>query len=569
MGRNESVPFRVKVALLIIWPVHAVVRRLASFFQDFQTYLSNKEVALLPPAPVLDLNAAGFVPILTTRHCLFIAQRLASMLKSVGVRSELIFDRPPQGFSPYPHIVICPQMFTNLPAKYFAFQMEQSVNPRWFTKSYFKSLRNAVAVFDYNMTNLAYLERQRFDWKKIYYMPITADPQLISKQPELESTEYDVVFYGDDNNPRRRRFLDALRKLFSVKVINNLFGEKLYKELKKAKVLVNIHYYENALLETTRLAEALSQGAIIISETSTDIDEYRDLHKVVDFVPLNDVAAMVERVAHWVNNDTLRHQAKSMNQEFLTKAPDLMEFYFMRFLLAQNVIGFDAFYQRCSRHINISSFMCLGLPEVQSRRHEFLKLKRPEIRYFSGLRHQKGWIGCALSYKFLMLRARDQGLEDICICEDDVELPTDWDQKIESVYTYLRERAGQWHIFSGLMAVIHKDLKVKRVEDFSGLTFAHVDRMMSTVFNIYSRRVFDVFSRWDESDEDANRNTIDKFIERQPDLEIVTTRPFLVGHKPESHSTLWGINNQQYDPMIAKSSVDLSRRVDEFLVQKD
>jgi hypothetical protein len=212
--------------------------------------------------------------------------------------------------------------------------------------------------------------------------------------------------------------------------------------------------------------------------------------------------------------------------------------------------------------------MCLGLPEVQSRRHEFLKLNKPEIQYFSGLRHQKGWIGCALSYKFLMMRARDQGLEQISICEDDVEFPSDWDQKIAIVTSYLRERAGQWHIFSGLMAVIHKDLTVKRVKDFSGLTFAHVDRMMSTVFNVYSRRIFDIFSRWDESDEDDNRNTIDKFIERQPDLDIVTTRPFLVGHKPDSHSTLWGINNQQYDPMIAKSSVDLSRRVDAFLAGK-
>jgi hypothetical protein len=564
MGRYDGLPLRVKISLLIIWPIHAIVRRLATASTNFQMLLSNAEVHLMNPEPEVGLSAAGVVPVLTTPHCQFIAERLAQMLRSVGIRSDVINSKPSTGFSVYPHIVICPQMFPELPMTYYAFQMEQSVNPRWFTKSYFKILKTAQAIFDYSMTNLAYLEDRGFDWKKVFYLPVTARP---ASGTNLQSEEeYDVVFYGDDKNPRRRRFLDALEKSFRVKVINNQFGQALYSELSKAKVIVNIHYYENALLETTRLAEALSLGALIVSEDTKDRSEYPQLDQLVDFVPLDDVQSMVDRVGYWLRDSEARRGRKQSNQALLASSPDLMEFYFFRFLLAQNIITFENFYERCARHINVGSFMCLGLPEVQSRRREFLKLGRREIQYFSGIRHQKGWIGCALSYKFLLMKARDQGLDQIAICEDDVEFPSDWDLQLQKVNNYLVEKAGNWHVFSGLLALIHKDLRVKKVVESMGLSFVHIDRMMSMVFNIYSKRVYDIFSRWDETDIDPNRNTIDKFMERQPDLDIVTTRPFLVGHKHEAASTLWGIGNKQYDPMIAKSSMELSRKIDAFRV---
>jgi hypothetical protein len=569
MGRYDGLPLRVKISLLFIWPLHTIVRRLVSAFTNFQSLLFNAEVRLMNPEPKLGMSAVGVVPVLTTSHCQFIAERLAQMLRSVGIRSDVITAKPAEGFSAYPHIVICPQMFQELPKTYYAFQMEQSVNPRWFTKSYFKILRTAQAVFDYSMTNLAYLEDRAFNWKKVFYLPVTADPSLtvLAVTPSPEEA-YDVVFYGDDKNQRRRRFLDALEKSFRVKVINNQFGEALYSELSKAKVIVNIHYYENALLETTRLAEALSLGALIVSEDSKDRSDYPQLDELVDFVPVDDAGAMVERVAYWLRDGEARRIRKQANHRLLTLMPDMMEFYFFRFLLAHNFIEFKTFYERCARHINVGSFMCLGLPEVQSRMRDFLKLERREITYFSGIRHQKGWIGCALSYKFLLLKAREQGLEQIAICEDDVEFPSDWEFQLQKVNKYLVDKAGGWHVFSGLMAVVSPETRVKKIVNFSGLTFAHVDRMMSTVFNVYSKRVFDVFARWDETDIDPNRNTIDKYMGRQPDLDIVTTRPFLVGHKHEAVSTLWGIGNTQYDPMIAKSGVELSRKIDQFIAQK-
>ncbi|MBC8674081.1 glycosyltransferase family 25 protein [Aeromonas hydrophila] len=48
------------------------------------------------------------------------------------------------------------------------------------------------------------------------------------------------------------------------------------------------------------------------------------------------------------------------------------------------------------------------------------------MQYVPGLRHRLGWVGCGLSYKFLINRAKDLNFQQITICEDDVSLPDDF-----------------------------------------------------------------------------------------------------------------------------------------------
>ena len=40
--------------------------------------------------------------------------------------------------------------------------------------------------------------------------------------------------------------------------------------------------------------------------------------------------------------------------------------------------------------------------------------------FFPGLKHKLGWVGCGMSYKFILKKAAEQGLERILVCEDDV-----------------------------------------------------------------------------------------------------------------------------------------------------
>lgn len=90
------------------------------------------------------------------------------------------------------------------------------------------------------------------------------------------------------------------------------------------------------------------------------------------------------------------------------------------------------------------------------------------------------------------------------------------------------------------------------------------DRLISTVMNIYNDSVFDAIIAWDERNRDVHTNTIDRYLEKKKALKIVTTAPFLVGHKEEQHSTIWGFQNTQYADLIAASTKLLEEKIGEF-----
>jgi len=61
--------------------------------------------------------------------------------------------------------------------------------------------------------------------------------------------------------------------------VTNVFGEKLNELIKKSKIILNISYYNNSLLETTRLNECLPFNNVIISESpklNQDEQQYND-----------------------------------------------------------------------------------------------------------------------------------------------------------------------------------------------------------------------------------------------------------------------------------------------------
>jgi hypothetical protein len=62
-----------------------------------------------------------------------------------------------------------------------------------------------------------------------------------------------------------------------------------------------------------------------------------------------------------------------------------------------------------------------------------------------------------------------------------------------------------------------------------------------------------LLASWNPDDRDDQTNTIDKYLERQGGLRVVVALPFLVGHREEVHSTLWGIQNTRYQRLIAES----------------
>jgi GR25 family glycosyltransferase involved in LPS biosynthesis len=191
------------------------------------------------------------------------------------------------------------------------------------------------------------------------------------------------------------------------------------------------------------------------------------------------------------------------------------------------------------------------------------------FQYFPGLRHNVGWIGCGLSYKFILRKAHEQKFKDITICEDDVEFFSDWKERFDQIHEHLETQGESWDIFAGLIANLHADTNIKAIEKFNDFELIHIDKMVSMVLNTYNASVFPKVMNWDENFRDPYKNTIDRFIEDQTNIDVITTAPFLVGHKEELTSTLWGFKNSQYTDLIAASTKLLQEKVSAFKARND
>ena len=298
------------------------------------------------------------IVILATRHVEYVAESIKAKLRKVGIKSSVIHSMPDGGYSDLLHIVICPQMFQKLPRLYFAYQLEQR-DSKWFTEEYFEKLRNAVAVFDYTIENIKYLYKNGFDYKQVYYLPIQSHEIELAK----EEHQYDVLFYGDPDSDRRKKFLEAIAGKFNLKVCVNVFGQDLLEEIKKAKVVVNIHFYEDALLETTRISQLLSMGKLIVSERGINSEEQQEFEDLVSFVDAGDVDGMLKAIQNILDTGDIESRRKELI-EIAQKKTDWSEFYLYRALLAFDLITFDQFYYSIGKQINIPETVCLSLTET-------------------------------------------------------------------------------------------------------------------------------------------------------------------------------------------------------------
>ena len=203
---------------------------------------------------------------------------------------------------------------------------------------------------------------------------------------------------------------------------------------------------------------------------------------------------------------------------------------------------------------------CLSLPESTLRQKDFQKDNKFNVWLFTGLRHHIGWIGCGLSYKFMMKRAEDLKLPLVTICEDDVLFYDNFEQRYLEIIKTLKT-TNEWDIFSGLIADLSEETEIGHSQLKSkNETFYSLNKLVSMVFNIYHQSSYAKIYQWDYYNPSTD-NTIDRFIESHGGIKGLIVSPYLVGHKEDLDSTLWGVNNSTYKEMIKKSQNLLNYKI--------
>ena len=493
--------------------------------------------------------------VICTPHTKIIGELLTEALKGTRLEVSSALEMPDQFLSDL-YIIVAPQMFKRLPPrnKTFMFQVEQVRASRWVDASYLDRLQNSLGILDYSTDNITALSRQNLSLKQLYHVPIQPFQKAM---PEQLERDIDVLFYGAAGSKRRDNFIDALSKRVNLKVENNLFGEEMSGLLARAKIVVNIHHYENALLETTRLAEALSHGASVVSEKAVDQAEHDDLDDLVSFVETGDIQAFVTEVeaklAVW----------KGPPQIGLREDTASSKFMFLRALHGCGVLSYDEFLSATMKTELASRQLILGLPEEGTRRKSAQANRMSGFQEFPALRHVIGWKGCAQSYKYIASKARAAQFNRLEICEDDAIFAAEIAERLAVLRSYLDENEAAWDVFSGILTDLHVDSKISQVSQYGGETIIHLDSVIGMVFGIYNRSAIAMLADFEFTGESRAQHTIDRYFEAKKPRCITTLTPIAM-QSPVLASSLWPMENAAMSDMIDNSLARLRSKVEEF-----
>jgi Glycosyl transferases group 1 len=156
-----------------------------------------------------------------------------------------------------------------LPASSILFNLEQIVpGAMWVTPRYLELLR-AHRVWDYSLQNIAALREAGVG--DIALVPIGYAPGLERIVPQSE--DIDVLFYGAYCERRTALVQRLVDRGWRAHYAFGAYGGERDELIARSKVVLNVHFYEQARLEVARCFYLLANGRFVLSEESPDAEE--------------------------------------------------------------------------------------------------------------------------------------------------------------------------------------------------------------------------------------------------------------------------------------------------------
>ena len=210
---------------------------------------------------------------------------------------------------------------------YIIYNLEQvppdAAHNEWITPEYI-DIMHRFPVWDYSPMNIEHLALHGID---AIYVPIGYHESMSNferresvtltgsqSRPKLGFCEWsgisydtldcDVMFVGGMND-RRRAVIDELRKRDLVVATPNGFAAWRDKTISRAKVLLNLHYYDTAVFEIQRVSHYWANSKAVVSELGKDSSLEFQFYGCAEFVPYDKIADTAE----WIVRDPYRRKA--------------------------------------------------------------------------------------------------------------------------------------------------------------------------------------------------------------------------------------------------------------------
>lgn len=203
-----------------------------------------------------------------------------------------------------------------LPSDTVVYNLEQIDDASHWLKTPLLELLGRCVVWDYSARNLERI-RERTGNDRVFHVPVGYAPVLTRILPAPDP-DIDVLFYGSMND-RRRKALEALRSAgLNVHAAFGVYGRERDALISRAKVVLNLHYYESSIFEIVRVFYLLANRKAVVAECheGTEIDP--DLRNAVRAAPYD---ALVAACVRLVENQADRKELETMGFQRMSGRP--------------------------------------------------------------------------------------------------------------------------------------------------------------------------------------------------------------------------------------------------------
>jgi hypothetical protein len=177
----------------------------------------------------------------------------------------------------------------------------------------YTSLLRRLAVWDYSPRNIEQIKTLMRN-PHVSHFGIGYTPEMTRRQTAPQTT--DVLFYGSLND-RRAAILQGLRRAgLNVKHLFSVYGEERDAAIAGAKIVLNMHYYEDSIHEIVRTSYLLANGKAVVSECGPDTEIEDDIRDALVAVPYKDI---VENCVALIGDEPRRQAMEKKAFEIFAK----------------------------------------------------------------------------------------------------------------------------------------------------------------------------------------------------------------------------------------------------------
>ena len=166
-----------------------------------------------------------------------------------------------------------PQQLEQLPDDTIIYNTEQMDPNSLAVKSELLYFIQRYETWDYSLRNIERMGRIGIT-SRLKFVPVGYVPEL-TRIPKDSTEDIDILFYGSLGE-RRKVILDTLLQAGAkVHFAFNVYGAERDALIRRAKIVLNIHFYNSAIFESVRVSYLLANQKAVVAECgpNTDMDE--------------------------------------------------------------------------------------------------------------------------------------------------------------------------------------------------------------------------------------------------------------------------------------------------------